>query len=259
MYRCEARTVSHFIRHLAVNYVSRGYFFYVKGEVPPGKDPAKTDAKIIEHYGIDISKWSRCRRRRAGESGIQYLRCGRQFVILATHGKHRFFEDEAQVIRDIRRLPFRCGGYSVGYRDRLGRGHVSVRIEKDRFEELKSYFLSRARKASVEELVAELLSFSFPPFAPVRRQILSLGRAINVARKLAGLETVPLTVFVEYCSRSRSQSARLLISKPSHPHSSAQSLDVSPVGSDSAISRINSSVSFPPTERAQPRESQRSG
>jgi len=192
MYRCEARSVSNFIRHLAVNYVSRGYFFYVKGEIPLCKDPTKTDAKIVERYGIDISKWSRWRRRQAGQAGIQYIRCRQQFVIIATHGEHRFFEDEARAIQDIRRLPFRCGGYSVGYRDFRGKGHVSVRIEKERFEQLKSYLLCRSVNASVEDLEVELRTFAFPSFAPVRRQLVSLLCAMNRVRKVAGLESIPL-------------------------------------------------------------------
>ena len=196
MYRCEARTVSVFIRQLAVNYVSRGYFFYVMGEIPLRKDPAKTDAKIIERYGIDISKWSRWRQRQTGRAGIQYLRCRSQFVILATHGEHHFFQDEAQAVRDIRRLPLRFGGYSVSYRESNGAGHVSVRIERERFLLLKTYLLKRAQKAPADDLASELLSLSFPPFAPVRRQLFNLARAINYARKVAGLEPIPQVAFV---------------------------------------------------------------
>lgn len=191
MYRCEARTVSAFIRHLAVNYVSRGYFFYVKGEIPAHKDPAKTDAKIIEQYGIDMSKWTRCRRRSKGEAGLQYLRLKREFVIVATHGEHRFFEDEGPAIRDVRRSPFKLGGYSISYWMDGGEGHVSVRIEKERFLQLMEYLLKRAQAASVEDLAEELCSFSFPSFAPVRRQLFSLVCAINRVRNVAGLESIP--------------------------------------------------------------------
>lgn len=117
MYHCEARSVAQFIQHLAVNYVSRGYIFYVKGEIPPHKDPAKTDAKIIARYEIDISKWARFRRKRRGGAGVQYLRLGRQFVIIATHGAHRFAVEEAKEIRDVRRYPLKVSGYSISYRE----------------------------------------------------------------------------------------------------------------------------------------------
>ena len=96
MYRCEANNVSAFIRQLAVGYVCRGYFFYVQGRIPEGKDPTKTDEKIIGQYGIAQSKWAKARGRKRGEASIQYLRHGREFVILATHGGHRFFTDEAR-------------------------------------------------------------------------------------------------------------------------------------------------------------------
>jgi hypothetical protein len=192
MYRCETQTVSSFIRHLAVNYVSRGYFFYVKGDIPPCKDPVKTDAKIIERYGIDISKWSRWRRRQAGQAGVQYLRCRRQFVIIATHGEHHFFRDEAKELHDIRRIPFRYGGYSVSYRERGEKGYVSVRISRDRFEELKLYLTGRSLASSSEELLNELRSFEFPPFVPVRRQILKLVYALNAVRRVAGIDDIPL-------------------------------------------------------------------
>jgi len=38
-YRCEATSVTGFIQQLAVGYVRHGYFFYVVGQVPEGKDP----------------------------------------------------------------------------------------------------------------------------------------------------------------------------------------------------------------------------
>ena len=122
----ETRSPAEFVRHVAVNLVSRGYFFYVTGEIPAHKDPAATDAKIVRHYGTDISKWTRYRQRRRGCASVQYLRHGHRFVLLATHGAHRFFQDEADVIRDLRQQPLRLFGYSIKYRDG-GHSHVLVR------------------------------------------------------------------------------------------------------------------------------------
>src|SRR5215210_3660617 len=99
MYRCEVSTIEGFIQQLAVGYVSRGYFFYVTGRVPCGKDPRFIDQKLIEKYGIDLSPWARARRKRAGMANLQYVRFEDFFVLLATHGRHRFFEEEAKVIR----------------------------------------------------------------------------------------------------------------------------------------------------------------
>src|SRR5271169_1936932 len=99
MYCCEAESEVTFVWHLAVNYVSRGYFYYVKGQIPAEKDPRRTDKKIMEQYGIAMSKWTRFRRREAGEAGIQYARHKHQFVIISTDGEHRFLRDEATVIQ----------------------------------------------------------------------------------------------------------------------------------------------------------------
>ena len=70
-YRCVAVSVGAFVQQVAVGYVANGYYFYVAGKIPPGKDPAKTDAKIIAQYGIDVSKWTRTRRRKEGMASVQ--------------------------------------------------------------------------------------------------------------------------------------------------------------------------------------------
>ena len=59
MYRYRATSIEGFVQQLAVSYVTHGYWFYVSGWIPQGKDPEKTDAKLIERYGIDVSKWTR--------------------------------------------------------------------------------------------------------------------------------------------------------------------------------------------------------
>jgi hypothetical protein len=226
VYRCEARSVSAFIRHLAVNYVSRGYFFYVQGEVPAHKDPARTDARIIEKYGLDISKWTRARQRKQGRAGVQYLRCRRRFVIVATHGDHPFFQEEGGAVLDVRRVALKFGGYSISYR--LGwreKWFVSVRIEYTRFLQLKEYLLNRARRSSMDELLAEVRTFSFPAFAPVRKQIFILLLAINRVRKLAGTESIPLaSVLPRNYRRDPLANPRESGASSASPHSSSKRL-----------------------------------
>ena len=63
----------------------------------------RVDDKLVERYGIGISQWARARRKQAGRANMQYLRHGRFFVLLATHGEHRFFEEEGANVRDVRR------------------------------------------------------------------------------------------------------------------------------------------------------------
>ncbi|MFO0838370.1 MAG: hypothetical protein U1D55_07550 [Phycisphaerae bacterium] len=128
-YRCVATSIEGFVQQLAVAYITHGYWFYVTGTIPEGKDPAAVDAKLIERYGIAISKWARCRRKKQGLANMQYLRHGRFFVLLATKGRHEFFEREQAVIRDVRRAPIRFAGYSIGCRQgRDRRWQVSVRL-----------------------------------------------------------------------------------------------------------------------------------
>ena len=95
-YRCVAAAQAGFIQQLAVGCVANGYYYYVTGVIPSNKPPAKTDCKILAAYDIDVSKWTRARRKRAGQANVQYLRYGRFYVIIATHGVQPFFSAEAK-------------------------------------------------------------------------------------------------------------------------------------------------------------------
>lgn len=192
-YRCEATSVAGFIQQLAVGYIANGYFFFVTGHIPDHKDPATIDQKLIGQYGIDLSKWSRARRKKAGQANVQYLRYNRFFVLLAQHGEHPFFTAEADQIRDIRKQPLRFMGYSIGCRRaRDGRSfHASVRIQREIYHELKARFKRAAICCSVEDLCRELRAIEYEPYAPVRDQLRGILRAVNRRRKLAGLELVP--------------------------------------------------------------------
>src|SRR5712692_5511800 len=110
-YRCEATSVVGFVQQLAVAYVGRGYFFYVTGQIPEGKDPRAVDAKLIAKYGLAIGKTARARRKAAGLANVQYVRCRHAFVLLATRGQHSFFEEEREFIRDARKVPIKFAGY----------------------------------------------------------------------------------------------------------------------------------------------------
>jgi hypothetical protein len=46
-YRCETTSIAGFVQQVAVSYVANGYWFYVAGCVPQGKDRRALDAKII--------------------------------------------------------------------------------------------------------------------------------------------------------------------------------------------------------------------
>lgn len=199
--RIVATSVEGFVQQL-VSYITRGYRYYVTGEVPRGKAAKAIDAKLIERYGIDAKKWTRARRKSQGLANLRYLRHERFFVLLATPGKHPFFFEERNVIQDIRETPLKFAGYSVslrpGGRRRDGspdpklRAHI--RIETSRYRELKSYFVELARHRTADTLAAELWRVPFEPYAPVRRQLLNVLRAMNEVRQEAGFEKLPYSV-----------------------------------------------------------------
>lgn len=186
-----ASTLSEFIQYVAVSMVGRGYLFYIQGEIPVGKDPTGVDSKLGERYGVTRSKTKRNRRKRAGLANVLYARLGRFFVLAATHGESPFFTEEAKRLRDARETPIKFAGYSIGYRRGQGTWHPSVRIELDRYRELKAHFLALAPHWSAESLAEEFRRRAdFEPYAPVRAQLFSILRGVNRARKTAGREPV---------------------------------------------------------------------
>ena len=207
-YRCEATTVEGFVQQLACCYLPHGYWFYVSGWVPAAKDPRAVDGKLQEKYGIAISRQTRARRKLAGLANLHYLRHGRLFVLLATYGKHRFFEEEGERVRDIRRLPLHFSGYSITYKQgdfkaRAGtddplepddKWHSRVQIGQEAYRDLKAYFLERAVRTPAEALGRELYAVPFEPYARVRQQMLNVLRLLNDARRRAGEESLPPTV-----------------------------------------------------------------
>jgi len=194
IYRCVTTSVAGFVQQLAVSLVPNGYYFYVTGEIPGHKDPSLTDIKIISQYAIAISKWQRARKKKQGEAAVQYLRYDRFFVIIANHGAHPFFEAEAGQIRDIRSHPIHFGGYSIGCRPGGSDQslHPSVRIDLNVFGEIKRWFTRAALYRTVRELVEDLRSLPYEPYAPVRRQLNVLLRMLNRRRKAAGMEPLPV-------------------------------------------------------------------
>jgi len=193
-YRCEAKSVSGFIQQLAVGYVGRGYFFYVVGEIPEGKDPKALDEKLAQKYAISPSKAVRARRKALGLANVQYLRFKNKFVLLATHGKHEFFLHETGQIRDAREMPIKMFGYSISYRA----GHPHVRIEQSRYLELKAYLGDLAVHRGRDWLEGQFRALWFEPYAPVRTQLHCVLRQVNSRRKLAQFELLPSS-----CIRTR--------------------------------------------------------
>jgi hypothetical protein len=207
-YRCEAKSVEGFVQMVASNYLPHGYWFYVTGQVPAEKDAAAVDAKLISKYGIALSREQRSRRKRAGLANLHYVRFERSWVLLATHGEHRFFVEEGDRVRDVRRYPLLFAGYSLsvkrgGFLKREspdeppvadGKLRVRVQIARERYQTMKAHYLEVATHRSVEWFRDEFWRVPFEPYAPIRRQLLNLLRVVNACRKAAGYELVPVDV-----------------------------------------------------------------
>lgn len=197
-YRCVATSLEGFIQQLAVAYIAHGYYFYVSGFIPEGKDPAAIDKKLLDKYGVRLSKFARYRRKALGQASIQYLRFERFFVLLATHGKHPFFWDEKEGgegsrIKDVRRTPIRFAGYSISSRRKTGCGTQAVahvRIDQQSYLEMRDTLVDVSSKRSREWLEFQFRCFPFEPYAPVRRQVVSMFNRVNRRRKMAQLEAL---------------------------------------------------------------------
>ncbi|MHB8901361.1 MAG: hypothetical protein ACYC6Y_21640 [Thermoguttaceae bacterium] len=207
-YRCVATSVSGFVQQLVSCYLPHGYWFYVSGVLPPRKDPQAIDQKLMAKYGIGVSRTSRARRKAVGIANVHYIRYQGRFLLLATHGFHPFYDDEAQSIRDVRRIPIKFEGYSIsvaqgGFLRRPAEASAAVRdskwrarvqIERELYRGLKAYFEDIAVHRSTVQLARELADLPFEPYAPVRQQLLNLVRYINQRRKAANIEPLSFSV-----------------------------------------------------------------
>jgi hypothetical protein len=201
-YRAEVVSIEGFVQQIACCYLRHGYWFYVTGDIPAHKDAQAVDEKLISKYGIGVSESTRARRKRLGRANLQYLRFRSRFVILATKGQHELFCLEAKSIHDIRHIPLQFHGYSISYRQggRTRGGeidqnwHSHVEIERRRYLEIKALLLETATHRSADNLALAFYRLPFEPYAPVRRQMLNLLRAVNRARRKAGFAPVPVEV-----------------------------------------------------------------
>jgi hypothetical protein len=191
-YQYVATSAAGFVQQLAVAYIARGYTYYVAGHIPAGKDAEAIDRKLLERYNVEQSRWQRARRKLAGKANVHYLRYAGFWLLLANKGEHPFFQRERGVLRDVRRHPIAFGGYSIGYRAGFdGCTHVSVRIHPNEYRWLRSFLVHFGKHATVEEVTLEFRLLRFEPYAPVVRQLFCILRAVNRARKTAGLAPVP--------------------------------------------------------------------
>lgn len=93
---------------------------------------------------------------------MQYSRCGRFFVLMATKGDHPFKGAERDQFRDVRRVAHQFAGYRISYRPggRTRQGepdpkwHAHVKIERVQYRLLRDYFLERVVHRGAETLAS---------------------------------------------------------------------------------------------------------
>lgn len=237
-YRCVATSVEGFVQQLAVAYITHGYWFYVAGEIPEGKNPAAVDAKLIERYSIAISKWARCRRKKQGLANMQYLRHERFFLLLATKGRHDFFEREQAALCDVRRVSIKFAGYSIGCRrGQDGRWHASVRLSQARYLEFAARLTTACVRAPASTLSAEIGAFRPLTYAPVRRQLLQLFRLVNRHRRIAGFSPILIDTPLPF-----RRSVRTRLSSTDADLSAAGPCDTHPLLDDERLDPVRSAV-----------------
>lgn len=201
-YRCVASSPEGLVQQVAVSYLRHGYWFYVTGRIKAGKDPAAIDRKLIEKYEIATSERERTSRKQRGLANMQYIRYRNWFLLLSTEGHHRFKQEERKQLRDCRRVPIKFEGYSISYRrggvTPKGGGdpkwHARVAIDPPTYKQLKEYFLDRSCHRSPENLAADFARVPYARYAPVRRQLLTILRAVNAARARMGYDSLPYSV-----------------------------------------------------------------
>lgn len=190
MYRYEAASADGFVDQL-IRYIGTGHYFYVTGRIPDKKAPESVDRKLLDRYEIEMPRWQRSRKKQAGTASVHYLRFERFFILIATHGRHRFFDEhDPSQVQDCRRVGIKFEGYSIRYRysDHTKKWHTLVRLDADTYKGLKAHLTELATKRSKVDLEDSLRSVWFQPYRPVREQLLNILRAMNCKRKTAGLE-----------------------------------------------------------------------
>ncbi len=204
-YKYEVTSLVGYLQRVATHLLPKGYYFFVQGLVPEGKDPAALDAKLLAKYEVVKTEGARRWRKSQGLGNVQYVRYERSWLLMATHGDHPIRDGEGDNLKDVRRFPIRIGDYSIyvkrgNYLQKRsnddsptpdGKWRVRVLIAREPYRELCAYFVSIARHRRAEALAEELSKLPYVPYAPVRKQLLKLLRLIDTKRQEAGFSRIP--------------------------------------------------------------------
>lgn len=155
------------------------------GIIPPDKDPELIDVKLILKYQTHVDKSKSHKRMKAGLARVKYLRCGRLFVLLATHGKSPIFQKET--LKDARYYPISLRGYSISINPQTKR--VTTRLHRNLMRRLEKRMLERARWGE-GPWKRFFWRFPYRPYAGVRTCVFSLLKTLNVARRAFRLKPI---------------------------------------------------------------------
>jgi hypothetical protein len=184
-YRAEATSVAGFLQVLAANYLPAGCVFYTQGLLKPHMDTMAIDAKLIARYEIAISKDARCWRKKHGQAAVHLLRYRLFYLLLASEGRHGFYEHEAN-IKDARSSPILFQDYAVS----VQAGHACVRLAPQTEHELQDRFLGLACTRSAAAIAREFHTLPYVPYKPVVWQLLKILRLVNARRDSTGMGPV---------------------------------------------------------------------
>ena len=184
-YHAEATSVAGFLQVLTANYLPAGCVLFTHGLLKPHMNASAIDADIIARYDIAISKSARYWRKRQGTSAVHLLRYRLFYLILASEGRHSFFEREVN-IKNARKHPIQFGDYYITFTN----GHSSVRLSPQTEENLKDHFLGLACFRSAAAIAREFHALPYLAYLPVVSQELKILGAVNAKRGAAGMGPV---------------------------------------------------------------------
>ncbi len=192
MYPCVASSPLAFINQLAYAYIDYGYRFYVTGVVPKRLTPSELDARLIEKFGLDITRDQRSRQRACGDGSIHYLRYERFWVLISTPAKNGnpFFIQNTEpktgqrLWQDVWKRAITFHGYAI----RAPAGELLIQMDRHEFKRLKNELLELAKFVSAERLTTFIRQqFRYEQYPSVQEQLYRLVETLNQRLKRSGL------------------------------------------------------------------------
>jgi len=201
-YQYESPSLDGFVQRIVV-LSQKGYYYFLNGTIPAGRDLIYTDQKLLEKSVAWVTKDQRYLRKQQGKANAHYFRHDRDWAVMLTDGAHPMRrENQKERLLDLRNEehpPLYVGGYSIKLRrdgtpegQRRGKLRAAVRIDDDSYSLLKARFLELCLRRPSGVLAASIYNVPFEPYAPVYRQMTAIVKAMNERRAKANMPEVPL-------------------------------------------------------------------